>query len=71
MRQVLANLLSNAIKYTDRGGVGLDAEATGSLARITVWDSGIGIAPEDIEKLFQPFQRIAPTAAATRATAPA
>jgi PAS domain S-box-containing protein len=66
VRQVVANLLSNALKYTDRGNVGLHAEANGSHARVTVWDSGIGIAAADIATLFQPFQRIAPQSGGSR-----
>ena len=68
VRQVLGNLVSNALKYTDHGRVGVhaEAEASGTHARITVWDSGIGIAPADIDRLFQPFQRIAPTSGRSR-----
>lgn len=58
VRQVLENLISNAVKYTDAGGrvdVGLVVE--GDMVAITVADTGIGIAPEDIERLFDPFFR--------------
>ncbi len=58
LKQILVNLLANAVKFTpDGGAVGL--EVTGDVergeARFTVWDTGIGIAPEDIARLFQPF----------------
>ena len=60
LRQVLNNLLSNAIKFTDRGYVDVKAELVEHLAgrdrvRITVADTGIGIAPEHQEVLFRPF----------------
>ena len=58
LKQILVNLLSNAIKFTpDSGEIGL--EVVGDVARhvvhFTVWDSGIGIAAEDLPQLFQPF----------------
>jgi len=61
LKQVLVNLLSNAIKFTPEGGqVGLDM--VGDVERrevhFTVWDTGIGIAPENIERLFQPFVQL-------------
>jgi signal transduction histidine kinase/HAMP domain-containing protein len=61
VRQVLLNLLSNAIKFTPDGGRITVAAATvngGDFARITVSDTGIGIAPEDQPKLFQEFSQL-------------
>ncbi len=68
MRQVLVNLLNNAVKFTgNRGRITLEVdwpvlqqsdEAAGSWLRLAVVDTGIGIAPEDIDKLFQPFVQI-------------
>jgi two-component system, sensor histidine kinase and response regulator len=66
IRQVVANLLSNALKYTDHGEVGLEVADAAPYARITVWDSGIGIERGDIARLFQPFQRIAPRSGGSR-----
>ncbi len=60
LKQVLLNLLSNAVKYNREGGridVDLDADAEGR-ALITVRDTGPGLAPAQIEKLFQPFNRL-------------
>jgi signal transduction histidine kinase/ActR/RegA family two-component response regulator len=63
LNQVLINLLSNAVKFTDSGGavmltaeelVHLDGE---SAYRFTVQDNGIGIAPEQAQKLFTPFMQ--------------
>ena len=60
LRQVLLNLLSNAIKYNREGGrVWVDCEALeDGFSRITVGDSGIGIASEAMARLFQPFERL-------------
>ncbi|MBU7580790.1 MAG: response regulator [Porphyrobacter sp.] len=57
LRQVLINLLTNAIKFTDAGTVTLKVEYRNELARFTVIDTGIGIAPEDAERIFVPFER--------------
>jgi CheY-like chemotaxis protein len=70
IRQVLINLLNNAVKFTAEGGritlevtqFSLDRDSNAATAknflRIAVIDTGIGIAPENIHKLFQPFVQI-------------
>jgi len=63
LRQILVNLLSNAIKFTDRGGrVDLLCEGDGDGASpaltITVRDTGIGIAPEKLDTIFEPFVQV-------------
>ncbi|MEN9205207.1 MAG: PAS domain S-box protein [Thermostichales cyanobacterium DRC_bins_46] len=59
LRQIILNLLSNAIKFTDGGEVRLTARATpreeGWWLEVAVQDTGSGIAPEELGKLFQPF----------------
>jgi len=60
LRQVIGNLLSNALKFTDQGEVGLSTEVGETLVRITIFDTGIGIAAEDQPKLFKAFQRLVP-----------
>jgi PAS domain S-box-containing protein len=66
IRQVLINLLNNAVKFTDIGGsitltvtlLSGEEYAENSVLRMSVKDTGIGIAPENITKLFQPFIQI-------------
>jgi PAS domain S-box-containing protein len=61
LKQMLVNLLSNAIKFTPEGGeLGLDVQASAAeqVVRLSVWDHGIGIQPEDREKLFKPFSQL-------------
>lgn len=61
LRQVLINLLGNAIKFTERGQVTLRSGFEQGQLWLQVTDSGIGIAPEEIEKIFQPFQQTGET----------
>ena len=61
LKQVALNLLSNALKFTPHGGrVTVSAEmlAGGERVRISVRDTGIGISPEDLKRLAQPFEQI-------------
>ncbi len=61
VKQVLVNLLTNAIKFTPNNGVvGLTTEGDplAGEVRLIVWDTGIGIAPEDMKRLFQPFVQL-------------
>lgn len=58
VEQVLKNLLSNAIKFTDTGTVTLGVEAAGDRIAITVEDTGIGIAEDKQNEIFQAFRQI-------------
>ncbi len=57
LRQILINLLSNAIKFTDAGKVTLKVGYRNEIATFEVSDTGIGISPEDIDRVFLPFER--------------
>ncbi|MGM9491121.1 response regulator [Ideonella sp. YS5] len=63
LRQVLLNLLGNAIKFTDSGTVtlGASAETRGPsqvLLRLDVEDTGVGMRPEELERIFEPFEQV-------------
>jgi PAS domain S-box-containing protein len=55
--QVLLNLVSNAIKFTERGRVRITVRWSGDGVQITVADTGIGIAPEDLPHIFDAFRQ--------------
>jgi PAS domain S-box-containing protein len=57
--QVVFNLLGNALKFTPEGGhVGIRLFRQSDQARVEIWDTGIGIAPENQARLFRPFERL-------------
>ena len=59
LRQVLVNLLSNAVKFTDRGGrVVMSCAAEGTVVRVMVRDSGIGIPADKMSAIFDPFVQV-------------
>ncbi|MBI3205061.1 MAG: PAS domain S-box protein [Myxococcales bacterium] len=58
VEQVLLNLLSNAVKFTDHGRVSLEVAADAERVSMTVRDTGVGIRPQDLAALFQPFRQL-------------
>ncbi len=59
--QVVINLLSNAVKFTDAGHVSLRASMDSDMIRIDVKDTGVGIHPEDKDKVFDKFKQVGDT----------
>jgi len=62
LRQILINLLSNAVKYTQTGTVTLRHRYRSQVAEFDVEDTGVGIGADDIERIFEPFERSASAA---------
>lgn len=58
VEQILINLANNAIKFTDTGEVRISSEIMDGRLVTRVTDTGIGIRPEDVNKLFKPFRQI-------------
>lgn len=58
LRQILINLISNAIKYTPMGSAALHIHWRNPVIEFVVQDTGVGIGPADIDRIFEPFERI-------------
>lgn len=56
--RVLSNFVSNAIRYTESGGILVACRRRGAAAYMEVWDSGMGIAPEQHERVFEEFYQL-------------
>jgi signal transduction histidine kinase len=65
LRRILQNLLSNAIRYTQRGKILVGVRRNAGMARIEVWDTGMGIPEEEQENVFKEFHRVHPSASAS------
>jgi signal transduction histidine kinase len=60
LRQILLNLAANAIKFTERGAVTIVAKPGGRGVLLSVEDTGIGIAPGDLDRIFEEFEQVRP-----------
>jgi two-component system CheB/CheR fusion protein len=59
VKEIIYNLLSNAVKFTPEGGkIGIRAKLAGEAVEVEVWDTGVGIARENMEKIFEGFFRV-------------
>jgi two-component system CheB/CheR fusion protein len=59
VKEIIYNLLSNAVKFTPEGGkIGMRAKQIGSTIEVVVWDTGVGIAAENMGKIFEGFFRV-------------
>jgi len=58
LERILLNLVSNAIRYTPSGGVVVGCRRRGDSVRIEVWDSGIGVAPDQQQSIFGEFYQV-------------
>ncbi len=58
LERVLRNLINNAIRYTRNGGILVGVRRHGANWRIEIWDTGIGIAPEQTDKVFDEFYQV-------------
>jgi signal transduction histidine kinase len=58
-QQILLNLVTNAIKFTTKGGaIQVTCDADGGVVRVIVKDTGVGVRPRDIDRVFEPFVQI-------------
>lgn len=56
--QIVLNLVQNAIKFTEKGTVEVRAIGKDALLEVAITDTGIGIAPEEVERIFAPFHQV-------------
>ncbi|TFF27566.1 response regulator [Jiella endophytica] len=64
VRQILINLLSNAIKFTAKGRIVFRIRYRNQIATFTISDTGPGISPDNLERIFEPFERLEGSTAA-------
>jgi signal transduction histidine kinase len=66
LRQIIVNLLTNAVRFTEEGGVEISVTRERNRVWIHVSDTGIGISPDHLTSIFEPFWQVDPEDAATR-----
>jgi len=57
-KQIVTNLVGNALKFTEQGEVVLQAEAARGRLLVSIRDTGIGMSPGELQRLFKPFQQV-------------
>ena len=58
LQRMLANLVHNALKFTRKGGVAIVARSDGQMVSVEVWDTGVGIAAQDMPRIFDEFYQV-------------
>ncbi len=58
LTRIVQNLVANAVRYTDNGRVLVGCRRRGAMLRIEVWDTGIGIAPDNLKQIFHEFYQV-------------
>jgi len=58
LERILGNLIQNAIKYTERGGIVVVARTTQAYVNVEVWDTGVGIQPAALPRIFDEFYQV-------------
>jgi signal transduction histidine kinase len=57
VKEVVGNIIDNSLKYTRQGGITVSVDRIGVAIRVTISDTGVGIAPEVLPQLFKKFSR--------------
>jgi signal transduction histidine kinase/CheY-like chemotaxis protein len=58
LERLLGNLIQNAIKYTEQGGIVVVARTTSAYVNVEVWDTGVGIPPAELPRIFDEFYQV-------------